>query len=98
MDAFEAFSNGQPDVKPQHRSLYYFLLGYARRRGNVPRFMLPNEVGMHGSRILGRTAYRAALKALAGWGFITYTPGANRYKTPVLKLHIWQPSAGVINE
>jgi hypothetical protein len=98
MDAFEAFSNGQPDVRPRNRSLYYFLLGYARRRGNVLRFMLPNEVGMHGSSIKERAAYRATLKALAGWGFLVYTLGVNRYKAPLLKIHTWQPSAGESNE
>jgi hypothetical protein len=92
MDAFEAFSNGEPNVKPQHRSLYYFLLGYARKRGNVPRFTLPFEVGMHGSSIGSWTTYDAAIKALAEWGFIVYAPGANRYKVPVVELTFRNPS------
>ena len=92
MDAFEAFTHGQPDVKPQHRSLYYFLLGYARKRGNVPRFVLPYEVGMDGSRIGSWATYDAAIKALAAWGFIVYVPGANRYKVPVVELTFRNPS------
>ncbi len=92
MDAFEAFTHGEPNVKPQHRSLYYFLLGYARKRGHVPRFALPYEVGMHGSSIGSWVTYDAAIKALAGWGFIVYTPGANRYKVPVVELTFRNPS------
>lgn len=92
MDAFEAFSNGEPAVKPQHRSLYYFLLGYARKRGNVPHFALPYEVGMHGSSIGSWATYDAAIKALAAWGFIVYVPGANRYKVPVVELTFRNPS------
>jgi hypothetical protein len=92
MDAFEAFTHAQPDVKPQHRSLYYFLLGYARKRGNVPRFTLPFEMGMDGSRIGSWATYDAAIKALAGWGFIVYVPGANRYKVPVVELTFRNPS------
>ena len=92
MDAFEAFSHGEPDVKPQHRSLYYFLLGYARKRGNVPRFVLPFEVGMHGSGIGSWSTYDAAIKALAQWGFLVYTPGANRYRVPIVELTFRNPS------
>ncbi len=94
MDAFEAFSHGEPDVKPQHRSLYYFLVGYARRRGTLPRFTLPYEVGMHGSSIGSWATYDAAIKALAGWGFIVYTPGPNRYEVPVVELTVRNPNEG----
>lgn len=92
LDAFEAFSHAEPDVKPQHRSLYYYLVGYARKRGNVVRYNMPYENGMHGSGIGSWATYDAALKALAAWGFIEYTPGANRYKVPVIGLTFRNPS------
>lgn len=95
-DAFEAFCNGEPLAKPQHRSLYYFLLGYCRRRGNAPRFNLAYEAGMHGSGIGSWATYDAALKSLAEWGFIYYTPGANRYKVPVVELTFRNPTDDVL--
>lgn len=96
MDAFEAFSAGEADVKPQHRSLYYFLIGYARRRGNVPRYNMPYENGMHGCGIGSWATYDAALKKLAEWGFIVYTPGANRFKVPVIELTFRNPTDDVL--
>lgn len=95
-DAFEAFCNGEPLVKAQHRSLYYFLLGYCRRRGNTPRFTLAYEAGMHGSAIGSWATYDAALRALAEWGFIHYTPGANRYKAPIVELTFRNPTDDVL--
>jgi hypothetical protein len=83
-------------VKPQHRSLYYFLLGYARRRGNVTRFNMPYENGLHGSGIGSWATYDAALRALHAWGFIVYTPGANRYKAPVIELTFRNPTDDVL--
>lgn len=91
-DAFESFCNSEPSVKTQHRSLYYFLIGYCRRRGNVPRFSLNYESGMHGSAIGSWATYDAALKALQSWGFIHYTPGANRYKVPIVELTFRNPT------
>jgi len=95
-DAFEAFCNSEPAAKPQHRSLYYFLLGYCRRRGNAPRFNLAYEAGMHGSGIGSWATYDTALKSLAEWGFILYTPGANRYKVPVVELTFRNPTDDVL--
>ncbi len=92
MDAFEAFTNGEPDVKMQHRSLYYFLVGYARKRGNVPRFALAYQVGMHGSSIGSWSTYNAAIKALHEWGFIHYEEGANRYKVAIVELTFRNPN------
>lgn len=92
LDAFEAFSHGEADVKAQHRSLYYFLVGYARKRGNVVRYNMPYETGMHGSHIGSWKTYDSTLKDLAKWGFIDYTPGANRYKVPVIGLTFVNPN------
>lgn len=86
MDAFEAFSHAELEVKPQHRSLYYFIIGYARRRGGLLKFQLPHESGMAGAGIGNWKTYNDAMLALHTWGFIVYTPGANRFKTPVVEL------------
>jgi len=93
MDAFEAFTHGNPDVKPQHRSLYYYLVSFARKRGGTMRYNLPYDLGMAGSAIGSWKTYNEALANLSEWGFIAYTPGANRYKVPVLELLFCNPSA-----
>ena len=87
MEHWAAFAHGTPEVKCQHHALYLALVNLCKVKGGSNRFALSYQHGMEISGIGSRNTYTAALKELEAWGFLTYTPGANGLKPPILAVH-----------
>ena len=87
MEHWAAFAHSNPDVKCQHHALYLALVNLCKVKGGSSRFALAYQHGMDISGIGSRNTYAAVLKELQAWGFVTHTPGANGYKTPIIDVH-----------
>ena len=76
------------DFKPQHISLYIFLLNQNNRNNWVEWFKCPYDLGMTGSCIGSKKTYYACLDDLQNWGLIKYQKGENAWKSPKIKLEV----------
>lgn len=94
---FESKSFHIPEIKAQHRSLYYFLLGVLLHRKGANRFNLALDYGMSGSKIGNHRTYIATLQDLEKNKFLTYTPGKNRFTFPIIELHFCKPTASLLH-
>lgn len=93
MECWAAHAYGTPEVRAHHHALYYALLNLVKTKGGLTRFSLAYGHGMECSGIGSKATYLAALRELQGWGFLTYTPGENRFILPIIEVTI-QPSTG----
>jgi len=78
--------NQQYDFKPQHVSLYVFLLNQNNRNNWVEWFKCPIDLGMTGSCIGSKKTYYACLDDLQSWGLLNYEKGENMWKAPKISL------------
>jgi hypothetical protein len=74
------------DFKPQHISLYMFLLNQNNRNNWVEWFKCPIDLGMTGSCIGSKKTYYACLDDLQNWGLLNYEKGENMWKSPKISL------------
>jgi len=74
------------DFKPQHISLYVFLLNQNNRNNWVEWFKCPIDLGMTGSCIGSKKTYYACLDDLQTWGLLKYEKGENMWKAPKISL------------
>lgn len=76
------------DFKPQHISLYTFLLNQNNRNNWVEWFKCPLDLGMAGSCIGSKKTYYACLDDLQSWKLLKYTKGENMWKAPKIRLEV----------
>lgn len=80
------FNNQDKNIKPQHISLYNFLINQNNRNNWVEWFKCPLDLGLAGSGIGNKKTYYNCLADLSEWNLIEYKPGVNNYKAPIIKL------------
>jgi len=90
-----SFDNQEKGVKPQHVSLYLFLLNQNNRNNWVEWFKCPYDLAMVGSCISSKKTYYACLKDLQEWGLIEYQKGVNNWKAPIIKLEVLKDTSTV---
>lgn len=93
MDKWAAFAYGTPEAKSHHHALYFAFVTICKNKGGIARFTMPYQTGMELCGIGSKSTYLTALKEMEGWGFLTYTPGANRFTVPIIEVHFC-PSIG----
>ena len=93
---FESKSFHIPEIKAQHRSLYYFLLGVLMHRRGLNRFEMAYDYGMSGAKIGNHKTYTSTLLDLQTHGFLKYTPGKNRFTSPVIDMQFCKPTANLL--
>lgn len=97
LEHWAAFAFGTPEVKPQHHALYQALVQQCKVRNGMMRFPMAYQHGMQLSGIGSKGTYLAALNELQAWGFLTYTPGANAYKTPIIEVHFQESTGNLLD-
>lgn len=97
IERWAEFAFCTPEVKPQHHALYHALIHQCKVRGGMSRFPFAYQHGMQACSITSRRTYLAALTDLTKWGFITYEPGANAYKSPIIDVHFSTSTAHQLN-
>ena len=80
------FDNADKCVKPQHISLYVFLLNQNNRSLWVEWFKCPYDLAMQGACIGNKKTYYNCLEDLQNWGLIEYQKGINEWKAPLIRL------------
>lgn len=78
----------QYDFKPQHISLYVFLINQNNRNNWVEWFKCPYDLAMAGSCIGSKKTYYKCLNDLMDWGLLKYEKGSNDWKAPKIKLEV----------
>ena len=76
------------DIKPQHISLYIFLINQNNRNNWVKWFKCPFDLAMSGACIGSKKTYYSCLSELQDWGFIKYEKGVNDYKAPKIMIEV----------
>lgn len=89
------FSNQELNIKPQHISLYLFLVNQNNRNSWAEWFKVPFDLAMAGSCISSKKTYYNCLEDLAEWRLISYVKGANAYKSAVVKLEVLKDTSSV---
>ena len=82
------FDNQEKNVKPQHISLYLFLLNQNNRANWVEWFKCPYDLAMTGACIGNKKTYYNCLNDLQDWKLIEYKKGVNDWKAPMIKLEV----------
>lgn len=90
-----AFENQELGIKPQHISLYLFLVNQNNRNNWVEWFKLPYDLAMAGSCISSKKTYYNCLNDLQKWSLIKYTQGVNNWKAPLIKLEVLKDTSTV---
>lgn len=80
--------SGKHDFKPQHISLYIFLLNQNNRNNWAEWFKMPLDLGLTGSCIGSKKTYYQCLEDLQSWGLIEYVPGENAWKAAKVKVEV----------
>lgn len=80
------FNNADKRVKPQHISLYLFLLNQNNRSNWVEWFKCPFDLAMSGACIGNKKTYYSCLNDLQEWGLIKYQKGTNNWRAPLVML------------
>lgn len=81
------------NFKPQHISLYVFLINQNNRNNWVEWFKCPFDLAMAGACIGSKKTYYQCLKDLQDWGLLTYEKGSNEWKSPKIKLEVLKCTA-----
>jgi len=89
------FDNQDKQVKPQHISLYLFLLNQNNRNNWIEWFKCPFDLAMTGSCISSKKTYYKCLNDLQRWKLIQYKKGANNWKAPLIKLEVLKDTSTV---
>ena len=89
------FDNQDKQIKPQHISLYLFLLNQNNRANWIEWFKCPYDLAMTGSCIGSKKTYYKCLKELQEWELIEYTKGVNDWKAPLIKLEVLKCTSSV---
>lgn len=89
------FENQGLGIKPQHVSIYLFLVNQNNRNNWVEWFKLPFDLAMAGSCISSKKTYYACLHDLQNWKLIKYKPGVNNWKSPLIKLEVLKDTTTV---
>lgn len=89
------FDNQDKDIKPQHISLYLFLLNQNNRVNWVEWFKCPYDLAMTGSCIGSKKTYYNCLNDLKDWKLIDYEKGSNNWKAPRIKLEVLKCTSSV---
>lgn len=76
------------DIKPQHVSLYVFLINQNNRNNWVEWFKCPYDLAMAGACIGNKRTYYKCLDDLQEWKLIKYEKGVNNWKSPKIKLEV----------
>lgn len=76
------------NIKPQHISLYIFLINQNNRNNWVEWFKCPFDLAMSGACIGSKSTYYKCLTDLQDWGFIKYEKGVNDWKAPRIKIEV----------
>ena len=83
------------DIKPQHVSLYNFLINQNNRNNWVEWFKCPYDLAMTGACIGSKKTYYKCLKDLQDWNLIQYKKGTNEWKAPKIKLEVLKCTSSV---
>ena len=89
------FDNQDKNIKPQHISLYLFLLNQNNRNNWIEWFKCPYDLAMTGSCIGSKRTYYNCLNDLKEWKLINYKKGVNNWKAPVIKLEVLKRTSTV---
>ena len=89
------FANQEKQIKPQHISLYLFLLNQNNRANWIEWFKCPFDLAMIGSCIGSKKTYYKCLNELQEWKLIQYKQGVNNWKAPVIKLEVLKDTSTV---
>ena len=89
------FSNQEKQIKPQHVSLYLFLLNQNNRNNWIEWFKCPFDLAMTGSCISSKKTYYKCLNELQEWKLIQYEKGTNNWKAPLIKLEVLKDTSTV---
>ena len=89
------FSNQNKHIKPQHISLYLFLLNQNNRANWIEWFKCPYDLAMTGSCISSKKTYYKCLNDLQEWKLIKYEKGVNNWKAPIIKLEVLKDTSTV---
>jgi len=81
------FENGDK-LKPQHISLYMFMLNQNNRNNWVEWFKMPLDLAMAGSCIGSKKTYYKCLDDLQDLNLITYKKGVNEWKAPIVRIEV----------
>jgi hypothetical protein len=76
------------DIKPQHVSIYVFLINQNNRNNWVEWFKCPFDLAMAGACIGNKKTYYKCLTDLQEWGFIKYKKGVNNWKAPLISIEV----------
>lgn len=90
-----SFSHQDKGVKPQHISLYLFLVNQNNRNNWVEWFKVPFDLAMAGSCISSKKTYYSCLDDLVKWKLIKYEKGVNNWKAPLIKLEVLKDTSTV---
>ncbi len=75
-------------IKPQHISLYVFLINQNNRNNWVEWFKCPFDLAMAGACIGSKATYYQCLKDLKEWNLLDFEKGVNNWKAPKIKLEV----------
>ena len=89
------FDNADKQVKPQHISLYVFLLNQNNRANWVEWFKCPYDLAMQGACIGNKKTYYNCLRDLEEWKLIKYEKGVNEWKAPIIKVEVLKCTTSV---
>lgn len=78
----------QGKFKPNHVSLYVFLINQNNRNNWVEWFKCPYDLAMAGACINSKKTYYSCLNDLQDWGLIKYEKGVNNWKAPMIKIEV----------
>jgi len=81
------------EIKPQHISLYVFLINQNNRNNWVEWFKCPYDLAMSGACIGNKKTYYNCLNDLQEWKLIKYKKGVNEWKAPAIKLEVLKCTA-----
>jgi len=89
------FDNQDLYIKPQHISLYMFLINQNNRNNWVEWFKVPRDLAMAGACLSNKKTYYSCLSDLQEWKLIQYQPGVNDYKAPLVKVEVLYSTSAV---
>ena len=78
--------NQKHPFKPQHISLYVFLINQNNRNNWVEWFKCPYDLAMAGACLTSNKTYYKCLNDLKEWELLDYKKGMNQWQAPRIKL------------
>lgn len=89
------FDNADKQIKPQHISLYLFLLNQNNRANWIKWFKCPYDLAMQGACIGNKKTYYNCLRDLEEWKLIQYKKGVNEWKAPLIYIEVLKCTSSV---